>query len=383
MIALTGIDLYTPRHVIRDAVLLTEGEKIAAVGSAEEVPIPPGAEVFPLPGKKVFPGFIDVHTHGLLGMDTMSADLAGVIRQFPRFGVTSFMATTITLPLGEIFPRLRIMAEILDNPPAGANCLGIHLEGPHLSTRRPGMAEAGWFHALTRDEFDSLQQAAGGHIRMITFAPEDGEAMDLIPYLIGQKVVPVLGHSDATYEQVEAAVALGLAHATHTFNAMNPFHHRAPGVIGAVMALDPLIAELIADGHHVHPGAMKALLNAKGSEGVCLVSDSAPFAALPDGEYTWKEYTLVIQDGTCRLPDGTLAGAHALMDSGFRNLVRLAGLSLSQAGVCASEVPARSLGLEKRKGLLLPGYDADLVVMDESLSPCLTMVGGQIAFSML
>lgn len=381
MIALTGIDLYTPRQLISDAVLLIEGEKIYAVGSGDEVAVPPKATVIPLSGKKVFPGFIDLHTHGLLGLDAMSADLASVIQQFPRYGVTSFMATTITLPMEEIYTRLQFMAEVLADPPAGATCLGIHLEGPHLSTRRPGMATAEWFHALDRAEFDSLQQAACGNIHMITFAPEEGKAMDLIPYLISQKVIPVIGHSDASYEQVELAVSLGLAHATHTFNAMNPFHHRAPGVIGAVMALDPLVAELIVDGYHVHPGAMKALLKAKGVDGVCLVSDSAPFAALPDGEYIWKDYTLVIQDGTCRLPDGTLAGAHALMDSGFRNLIRLVGLSPSQAAICASEVPAHAIGLGKSKGQLLPGYDADLVVMDESYSPCLTMVSGRIAWS--
>lgn len=383
MIALTGIDLYTPRHVIRDAVLLTEGEKISSAGSSDEVPIPPDATVISLPGKKVFPGFIDLHTHGLLGMDAMSADLDGVIQQFPRFGVTSFMATTITLPMEEIYTRLRVMAEVIADPPAGANCLGIHLEGPHLSARRPGMAASKWFHPLNRAEFDLLQQAAGGHIRMITFAPEEGDAMDLIPYLISQKVIPSIGHSDASYEQVETAVSLGLSHATHIFNAMNPFHHRAPGVIGAAMAFDPIIGELIADGYHVHPGAMKALFKAKGVDGVCLISDSAPLAALPDGKYTWKEYTLIIQNGTCRLPDDTLAGAHALMDSGFRNLISPVGLSPSQAAICASETPARALGLEKLKGQLLPGCDADLVVMDESYFPYLTMVGGRIAWSLV
>jgi N-acetylglucosamine-6-phosphate deacetylase len=216
---------------------------------------------------------------------------------------------------------------------------------------------------------------------MITFAPEEGKAMELIPYLISQNVIPVIGHSDASYEQVEQAVSLGLTHVTHTFNAMNPFHHRAPGVIGAVMALAPLVAELIVDGHHVHPGAMKALFKAKGADGVCLISDSAPFAALPDGEYTWKDYTLFIQNGACRLSDGTLAGAHVLMDGGFRNLINLVGLSPSQAAICASEVPANAVGMGNRKGRLLPGYDADLVVMDESYFPCLTMAGGRIAWS--
>lgn len=378
MIVLTDIELYTPRQILSNAVLFINGDKIAAYGPADLVEIPPGAQVIALPGKKVFPGFIDLHTHGLLGNDAMSAQLAEVIHSFPRFGVTSFLATTITLPMDEIFTRLEEVTDVLDKPQVGAKCLGIHIEGPHLSLKRSGMANSAWFHPLTKAEFDDLQRIAAGRIRMITFAPEEGGAFSLIPYLIEQDVVPVIGHSDASYEQVAEAVSLGLVHATHTFNAMNPFHHRAPGVIGAVMAMPQIVAQLIADGHHVHAGAMRALLNAKGPEGVCLISDAAPFAALPDGVYTWKEYTLNIRNGSCQLENGTLAGAHALMDTGFRNLIQLVGLTPSQASICASEVPARVLGLEKQKGALLPGFDADLVVMDENYYPHLTMVGGEV-----
>ncbi|MDZ4159482.1 MAG: N-acetylglucosamine-6-phosphate deacetylase, partial [Anaerolineaceae bacterium] len=309
MIVLTDIELYTPRQIISNAALLINGNKIAAYGPADLVKIPPGAQVISLPEKKVFPGFIDLHTHGLLGYDAMSANLTEVIHSFPRFGVTSFLATTITLPMDEIYTRLEEVTAVLDKPQVGAECLGIHIEGPHLSPKRSGMANSAWFHPLTKVEFDDLQRIAAGRIRMITFAPEEGGAFSLIPTLIEQGVVPVIGHSDASYEQVVDAVSLGLAHATHTFNAMNPFHHRAPGIIGAVMAMPQIVAQLIADGHHVHVGAMRALLNAKGPEGVCLISDAAPFAALPDGAYTWKEYTLNLRDGSCQLENGTLAGA--------------------------------------------------------------------------
>jgi len=352
--------------------------KIVGCGPVGQVRIPDGAERLSLSGKKVFPGFIDVHIHGLLGKDVFGQGLREVVQALPRFGVTSFLATTVTLPMPEIKQRLKQMAEVLAHPPMGANCLGIHLEGPHLSPKRPGMANSAWFHPLTLEEFKSLQEAADGNIRMLTFAPEEGEALQLIPSLIEQGVIPVIGHSDASYELVAKAVALGLAHATHTFNAMPPFHHRAPGVIGAVMAFPQIIAQLIADGHHVHPGAMRALLNAKGAHGVCLISDAAPFAALPEGEYQWGEYTLVIKDGKCSLPDGTLAGAHALMDEGFRNLIRLVGTTPSEASICAAEVPARVLGLGKRKGRIQPGWDADLIVMDEAYRLIMTLVGGKI-----
>lgn len=378
MIALTEIELYTPYQVLPRATLLIEGSQVRACGATGEVAIPQDAEILALPGLKAFPGFIDLHIHGLLGNDAMGADLAEVIRALPRFGVTSFLATTVTLPIEEVYARLEAMAAVLEDPPLGATCLGIHLEGPHLSPKRAGMATAAWFHSLTWEEFEAMQGAAHGHIRMITFAPEEADSMRLIPTLRKHGVIPAIGHSDATYEQVAEAVKLGLAHASHTFNAMSPFHHRAPGVVGAVMAFPEITAELIADGHHVHPGAMRALFNAKGVEGVCLISDASPFAALPDGEYRWKEYTILIREGTSRLPDSTLAGAHALMDTGFRHLIQLVGLTPSQASVCASFVPARVLGLTERKGRLEAGFDADIVLLDEEYRPRLTMIGERI-----
>ncbi len=380
MLTLDNAVIYTPSKAIANAVLLIEDGKIVKCGPANETPVPPEAERLDLAGKSVFPGMIDVHIHGLLGRDTMGRGLAEVIPLLPRFGVTSFLAATVTLPLEEIYPRLREMAEALAAPPFGAECLGIHVEGPHLSPRRTGMANAAWVHPLTRAEFDQFQSAAEGRIRMITFAPEEGEALGLIPYLRENNVVAVIGHSDASYELVAEAVKLGLKHATHTFNAMRPLHHREPGVVGAVLAFPEIIAQLIADGQHVHPGAMRALLNAKGVEGVCLISDAAPFAGLPPGELDWEGYHIVIDEHTCHLPDGTLAGAHSLMDSGFRNLIQKVGLTPGEAATCASLVPARTLGVDNRKGRLLPGYDADLFVTDKDFQIQMTMVNGRIAW---
>jgi N-acetylglucosamine-6-phosphate deacetylase len=161
---------------------------------------------------------------------------------------------------------------------------------------------------------------------------------------------------------------------------MSPFHHRAPGVVGAVLAFPQVTAQLIADGHHVHPDAMRLLLNAKTVDGVCLVSDSAPFAALPDGTYPWEGYTLIVKDETCRLPDGTLAGAHALLDTGFRTLVQTLGFSPAEAAICATEVPARTLGLIGQKGQLLPGTDADIVIFDEAWEVEMIFVGGEMVY---
>jgi N-acetylglucosamine-6-phosphate deacetylase len=378
MEAIVNGSVYTPEQVLAPGTVLIEDGRITAVGSADTLAAPPDGPVIDAEGKAVVPGFIDIHMHGLMGHDSMGPDMAYVIRDLPAFGVTAFLGTTLTLPRDEVFAGLEAMARVLDAPPAGARCLGIHLEGPHLAPERPGMATSEWFEPLSWEGFQELHAAAGGHIRMLTFAPEVDGAMASIPRLVEAGVVPVIGHSDATFDQVAQAVQLGLSHATHTFNAMRPLHHREPGVLGAVMYFDEIVAELIADGVHVHPAAMAILLRVKGLERVALVSDAAPLAGLPDGEYEWEHKPVFVRDGSCRLTDGTIAGAHALLDTGVRNLVNLVGLPLEQALVPATRVPADVLG--ERKGRLAAGYDADIVLLDRDYTPVLTMVGGDVVY---
>jgi N-acetylglucosamine-6-phosphate deacetylase len=378
MKAIVNGSVYTPEQVLAPGTVLIEEGRITAVGLADTLAVPPEAEVIEADGMAVAPGLIDVHIHGLMGYDAMGPDLAHVIRELPAFGVTAFLGTTLTLPRDEVFAGLEAMAAVLDTPPPGAQCLGIHLEGPHLTPARPGMATSDWFEPLTWEGFQALQAAAADHIRMLTFAPEVDEAMACIPRLIEAGVVPVIGHSDATFDQVAQAVQLGLSHATHTFNAMRPLHHREPGVVGAVMYFDEIVAELIADGVHVHPAAMAILLRIKGLERVALVSDAARLAGLPDGEYEWAHKPVFVRGGSCRLADGTIAGAHTLLDTGVHNLVRLVGLPLEQALVPATRVPADVLGL--RKGRLAPGYDSDIVLLDSDYRSVFTMVKGEVVY---
>ena len=378
MKAIVNGNVYTPDQVLAPGTVLIEEERITAVGAADTLAVPTEAKVIDAEGMAVVPGFIDVHMHGLMGHDAMGPGLAHVIRDLPAFGVTAFLGTTLTLPRDETLANLEEMVEVLDAPPLGAQCLGIHLEGPFLSPSRPGMATSDWFEPLNWESFQAFQQTAKGHTRMLTFAPELNGAMACIPRLIEAGVVPVIGHSNATFEQVAKAVQLGLSHATHTFNAMRPLHHREPGVVGAVMYFDEIVAELIADGVHVHPAVMAILLRIKGVERVALVSDASPLAGLPDGEYEWEHKPVFVRDGSCRLADGTIAGAHALLDTGVRNLVNPVGLPLEQALVPATRVPADVLGL--RKGRLAPGYDADVVLLDEALKPTLTIVEGEEVF---
>ena len=374
--AIVNGKVYTPGKVIENGTVLFEQGRITAVGTGADVVLPPQVETIDAAGRPVIPGLVDVHIHGLLGYDSMGAQLADVIPALPAYGVTSFMATTLTLPRGEVIECLHEMAEVLAAPPSGARCLGIHIEGPHLAPSKPGMATADWVYPLTWEDFQTFQEAAGGHIRMITFAPETGRAMDVIPQLVAAGVVPVIGHTDATFAQVARAVELGANHATHTYNAMRPLGHREPGVVGAVMFYDQIYGELIADGIHIHPAAMAILLKVKGLEKVVLVSDAAPIAGLPDGQYEWEHKPIFIREGRCQLSDGTLAGAHALLDTGVRNLVHKVGLPLEQALVPATASAAASVKATG-KGQLAPGFDADIVLLDEDLKPVMTFVEGQ------
>lgn len=379
MKAIVNGAVYTPEKVIAPGVVILNEGTIEAVGSSDDIAIPDHARRVDAAGLRVVPGLIDVHIHGLWGCDAMGSGLADVIRLLPRYGVTSFMATTLTLPDEEVRQAITEMVAVLDDPPPGAYCAGIHIEGPHLSPAKPGMATPDWFKPLTRDEIDQLQQLARGHIRMITFAPEVGYAMTVIPHLVEQNIIPVIGHSDATFEQVTEAVRLGLAQATHTYNAMRGLHHREPGTLGAVMYYDQIAAQLIADGIHVHPAAMDILLRVKGLDRVVLISDAAPLAGLPQGEYEWEHKPVFVRDGVCLLENGTIAGAHALLDTGVRNLVSQLDLPLEKALIPATSAAAASVGLE-RKGRICEGCDADIVLLDDGLQPTATFVKGELVW---
>lgn len=374
--AILGGSVFTPARVISDGYVLIEGDRLLAVGH-QGAELPPDCQVFDASSHWVTPGLIDLHIHGAMGHNAMGSGLADVARELAKHGVTSFLPTTLTANDATVQAALAQMAEAIPQDSEGARPLGIHLEGPHLSRQETGMADERYVRPLTARGWEDLQDAARGRIKMVTFAPEEGDGMHLIPRLLRQGVVPSIGHSAATFEQVTEMVDLGLRHASHMFNAMGPFHHRAPGVVGALLYHREIVAQLIADLHHVHPAAMALLFRLKGSERVALVSDAAPVAGLPPGEYEWGADTRVIVDdaGTCRLPDGTLAGATSFLHQNVVNLVQALRLPWSDALKTATAVPGEALGVQR--GRLYPGWLADLAVWDEAFQPLATMVEGR------
>jgi N-acetylglucosamine-6-phosphate deacetylase len=244
--------------------------------------------------------------------------------------------------------------------------LGIHFEGPFISAARRGVHPKEWIQLPSAELLDRFLQAASGTARMLTIAPELLGAAPCIDAAHKAGLVVAMGHTDATYEQARAAIARGVRHAVHVYNAMRPFSHRDSGVIGAVLTTPEVTAELIADGVHVEEAAMRLLLQAKGSGCVILVSDGISATGMPDGKYMLGTFEVTVADGVCRNSEGKLAGSTLTLDRALRNIVGL-GIPLADGVRMLSANPARLLGLEFKKGALRIGADADVVLLNESL----------------
>jgi N-acetylglucosamine-6-phosphate deacetylase len=368
--------IYTPLQEIVGGVVLIEGTRIVRVGPKSKVKVPRGAEVLDHREHTIVPGFIDVHTHGTAGHDLMegtSQAVSSVANFLARKGTNSFVATTVTAGLEDTLTAVgnlakairaqRLVAQQPDQPPS-SEILGIHFEGPFLNGKRRGAQPADQIQPPSVELLQKLLVAAEGNGRVITLAPELEGALPLLKYARRRGLRVSIGHSDATLEEAERALDAGATQATHVFNAMRPFNHRDPGIIGAVLTDDRVFAELICDGIHVHPGAVRLLAKSKGLDRVLLVSDSGPGTGMPDGNYRIHKFDVTIVDGVCRDQQGNLAGSTVTLETELRNLMRFTGQPYAKVLPCATLNPARQLGLEKRKGVIAPGADADLVALD-------------------
>ena len=376
--------ILTPQEQVSDGVIIVEGGRIAAIGHRDEVRVPPGAVDYVAPGP-VVPGFVDVHIHGAGGHDVMEADtrvLDCITSTVARYGTTSIVATTVTAPIEATCKSLqRIAAYIRDhettqeNTRPTAEILGIHLEGPFISKTRRGVHPPECIAKPSVEVLEKLLKAADGLVRLITMAPELPGAVELIQAAVAAGVVVSLGHTDADYEQSMAGIRAGARHATHTYNAMRPFSHRDPGVIGAVLTEPDVTAEIIADLVHVAGPAIQVLIGVKGFDTVILMSDGMAATGMPDGKYRLGNFEVAVQDGVARNPEGKLAGSTLTLDRALRNIVEL-GVPLLEAVRMATVLPARRLGLAGKKGILSVGADADLVVLTPDFHVAAVMTRG-------
>ena len=293
---------------IVDGGVLCDGARIAEVLRAGEA-APREAEVVDCSSMIVAPGLADVHVHGGGGHSLMTDDpdeVRAYARWVVRHGVTSFLISTSGRDHAEIVRRLRALASTVGAQPGGARVLGFHLEGPYINPVRKGAFDPRWLRAPSVREWEELREASGGAIRQMTLAPELPGVDALIEAVVRAGAVASIGHTDATYEQARRAIDLGATHVTHCFNAMRPFRHRDPGVLGAVLESDEVTAELIGDGAHVDYPSARVLLRAKGAAHVVLVTDGMPLAGTDDGEATWEGERIRVEGGKAVRADGTI-----------------------------------------------------------------------------
>ncbi len=378
-IAVRGGTVVTPLDVLDHADVVVEDGRIAAVGrGVAQADI---GEIIDAEGQIVAPGYIDVHVHGSAGHDAMDATpeaIEGMAKFFATRGVTSFCPTTLTAGAEEIMASVRAVHECQQKPIEGAQPLGVHLEGPYIDADKKGAQPKEHVRAASVGDYKEFFSL--GNIKLITFAPEIEENRALIGFARSRGAAAVAGHSSATYEQMEEAVALGVNHATHTFNQMQGLHHRSPGTVGAVLMLEEIYAEFIADGVHLHPAVVNMIVRLKGPDRAILITDAISGAGMPDGEYELGGQKIVVQEGAVRLADGTLAGSCLTMDQAVRNVREFTGRPIEECIRMATLTPARSIGVADRKGSLEPGKDGDLIILTPDLEVRATMVAGRVVF---
>lgn len=331
----------------------------------------------------IAPGFIDIHCHGAGGADFMDGDpeAAAVITEtHARSGTTGLLATTLTASEADIIRAIRAVKAA---PRRGARVLGFHIEGPFINPKMKGAQDERYIRAAELPELDRiLAEGEPGDAWHFTMAPEIPGHHDLIRALVKRGAVISAGHTECTAAQLEAAAEAGVSHVTHLYNAMRGLHHREPGTVGAAMTLPGMTVELIADGIHVHPAAMKVAVATRSAGQVLLVTDAMRATGMPDGQYTLGVLEAIVKDGAVRLAaDGALAGSILTMAGAVRNMVNLVGVGLPEAVAMASLNPARKHGFDRRKGRVAPGMDADLVLLDQHLQVLETIVEGTTVFS--
>lgn len=356
---------------LRRCDLQIDGGKI--VGIAESIS---GDDAIDLSGCYVLPGFIDSHMHGAMGHKISDADpgLREITEYEATQGVTSIAISTVCSDAAHLLEQISTAAEAAAET-HGAKIAAIHAEGPFINTARKGAMDARHIHAPDRDLLDRMIDRSKGLLRLITLAPEADGCMELIPYAVSRGLTVSMGHTDATYDQAQAAIAAGASQSTHTFNAMRSLSHREPGILGAVLTNPAVRCEMICDHTHLHPAILRMIWQMKGANGVNIVSDSEHGAGITASEIVVDGEVRYIRDGVMRLQDGTIAGSASSMLFGIQNLLA-DGIPLTDVARMASINPAKTLKIDHLTGSIAVGKTADLVVLDQEYNVLYTYVDG-------
>ncbi|HUO59103.1 MAG TPA: N-acetylglucosamine-6-phosphate deacetylase [Candidatus Acidoferrales bacterium] len=379
-IAITAAELCSADQRIANPVVLIEDGHIVDMASRSGREIPAKARVFDFPDAVLVPGYVDLHIHGAAGYDVMEGSDDGLNRMsafLAQRGVTSFLATTVTAQLSRLEAAVEKIALQIEHWPANsplARPIGIHLEGPCISDARRGVHPREYVCNPTVELLERMHQAAHGKLKLITIAPELAGALEVIRAAVARGIKVSIGHTDGTAEDALAAIEAGATHVTHTFNAMRPLEHRAPGVLGVALSDDRLCAEIIADGVHVDPRVVEIFLRSKGPERAVLVTDAISATGMPDGRYRLGEFEVTVAGPRAEC-DGRLAGSVLTLERAVQNVMQFANWPLPHAVRLATANPARVLGCEKL-GRLETGARADIAVLSREGVVQQSFVGG-------
>lgn len=366
--------IYTGEEVINDGYVRFD-KQIEEVGPVSEYRAQPGDDVQFVRGKVIVPGFIDVHSHGGYGFDSMDGDpdqINEMVNDMVHEGVTTIFPTTMTQSNDNIDHAMKGIAAAAEKNPV---IQGVHLEGPFIAAIYKGAQPEKYIKDPDVELLDHWNQLSGGRVRLITYAPEDNGAKKFEDYCLAHNIVPSVGHSNATREQMLASRA---THVTHLYNAQREFKHREPGVTGHAMLEDNMYAELICDGFHIVPDMIKLAYEQKGPHRIDLVTDSMRAKGMPEGESELGGQKVIVKDKQARLESGNLAGSVLRYDDAFRNVIDFTGCAIEDAVLMSSVNQAEEFGLTQ-KGTLTPGKDADLNIFDRALNLEATYSYGQKA----
>ncbi|MDR0690555.1 MAG: N-acetylglucosamine-6-phosphate deacetylase [Streptococcaceae bacterium] len=348
----------------------------------EELP-DPSVEVIDYSGKWLAPGFVDIHIHGFNGVDVMDNNWEDVITTMSESllscGVTSFLPTTLTAEYELLKEVVKGLGEHYKEA-KGAKIQGIYLEGPYFTKEYKGAQNPLYMRSPSVEEFHKWQKAAYGLIKKIAVAPELPGAYDFINQVVQEGVVVALGHSNATFNEAKCAVDAGASVWVHAYNGMRGLTHREPGMVGAVMSQKHTYAELICDGHHVHPNAAQILLNAVGHDHVALITDCMRAGGMPEGHYTLGEFDVEVKNGAARLLSGNLAGSVLQLKDAVKNVVDWELATSEEAIMMASLIPAISCKINERCGKIFTSRAADFVVLNPDMTLLATYLDGNLRY---
>jgi N-acetylglucosamine-6-phosphate deacetylase len=380
--ALKG-NVILPDRILIKGIVLVEGKRISGVYSQKDKFSDKEADLYDFADNFISPGLIDMHIHGALGKDVMDCEIESLKKiafHLSKCGVTGFMSTTASSSLRSLLEAVETIQRT-EKSQLPSEPLGIYVEGPFLNIKRKGAQDPSFIRGMNEDEIHHIIKAVKGLKTIISMAPEVNDNMNFINTLKENGMTVAIGHSDATYQQAIESFEKGITHATHLFNAMSGYHHREPGVVGAVFDSPEVTAEIIADGIHLHPSALRLVFSRKGTDKICLITDSIKAAGMGDGILSMGNLKIEVKGNEARLAESNvLAGSVLTLNRAVKNALEWIGVPVNQAVNMASLNPARVLGLDKEMGSIQDGKYANLAIFDRHFNVVETVLKGKSVF---